>query len=116
MDTLSATDQIDQLAIRLSGSFEVPENQAGEFYFTSWNTSDTAQLFVNGVELLSYEALPFEFNEADTSATIFLGPGEHSFEFLVGNEGIATDEFGVDLRVRDSSGETVILNENFIYS
>ena len=116
MGTESATTQIDQLAIRLSGNFEVSEEQAGEFYFTSWNSSDTAQLFVNGVEVLSYDAIPIDRTRTDTSASVFLGPGQHSFEFLVGNEGVATDEFGVDLRVRDSSGETVILNESFIYT
>ena len=65
---------------------------------------------------MSYESLPFEFNETDTSSTIFLGPGEHSFEFLVGNEGLETDQFGVDLRVRGPNGVTSILDEGFVYT
>ena len=111
-----ATDQIDDLAIRFTGNFEISDDEAGEYFFTSWNTNDAVRLLVDGVELLSYETLPFEFNDVDTSGSIHLGAGQHRFEFLVANEGTDEPGFGVDLRVRGPNGETSILDQNFVYN
>ena len=115
-ETSLATDQIDDLAIRFTGNFEITDDEAGEYLFTSWNTNDAVRLFVDGVELFSYESLPFEFNQVDTSEGIHLGPGQHHFEFLVANDGIDEPGFGDDLRVRGPNGETSILDQNFVYS
>ena len=111
-----ATDQTDDLAIRFTGSFEISDGEAGEYFFTSWNTNDSARLLVDGVELLSYETLPFEFNNVDTSGSIHLGAGQHNFEFLAANDGTFEQGFGIDLRVRGPNGETSILDENFVYN
>ena len=114
-ETSLATDQIDDLAIRFAGNFEITGDEAGEYLFTSWNTNDAVTLLVDGVEILSYETLPFEFNDVDTSGSIYLGAGQHRFEFLVANEGTDEPGFGVDLRVRGPNGVTSILDQNFVY-
>ena len=115
-ETSLATDQIDDLAIRFAGNFEITGDEAGEYLFTSWNTNDAVTLLVDGVEILSYETLPFEFNDVDTSGSIYLGAGQHRFEFLVANEGTDEPGFGIDLRVRGPNGVTSILDQNFVYN
>jgi len=108
-----ATTAIDKLAVRLSGRFIVPANNAGEYQFYFWKTNDSAEIYVDGQRLAG-------FNNSSGGTTtnqvpsIFLDPGEHDIEIFLANvrSSSTDDRFDVCVEYRGPDGITRVLDSS----
>jgi Ca2+-binding RTX toxin-like protein len=109
-----AVSDIDALAIRFSGRFEV-RGEASEYLFSLLDTNDSARLLIDGHPLIEFNDEPYGITQADASGRVFLEPGEHSFELLVANlattRGETLSNFQIDLRFRGPDGATQTMTD-----
>ena len=110
-----ATSDTDNLAIRLTGSFTVTADSAGEFVWSAVRTSDSFRLLVDGHEILSYDNKPFGIDRANGSTSIFLGAGRHEFGILYANTS-AGDGPVLNVLMRAPDGVTRTLSDEFVYT
>lgn len=113
-----ATTQIDRLAIRFTGRFEVTGDNS-EYLFSLLGTNDSARLSIDGQSVIAFDDRPYGITQSDASARMFLAPGEHTFELLVSN--LATDlgepvqRMRTDLRLRGPDGVTRMMNDQVAF-
>ncbi len=108
-----ATTSLDRLAVRFTGRIEVTGNTSSEYLFSLLGTNDSARLKIDGRQLVSFNGQTYGISQADASVSVFLAPGEHSFELLVSN--MNADEPGllrVDLRMRGPDGVTRVVDRS----
>ncbi|MCA9050917.1 MAG: TIGR03790 family protein, partial [Planctomycetaceae bacterium] len=110
-----ATADIDGLAIRLTGSFDVSAQNAGEYLWSSLGSSDSFRLIIDGVEQLSYDNRPYGPDRANGSVTTFLGAGRHDFRILLANTG-TEDGMKLEVILRGPDGVTRPFSEDFVYT
>ena len=111
-----ATAEIDRLAARFSGFFEVSADKRGEYEFFFWQTNDSVELRVNGLSILGFDNV----NEGLTpgwGGSIWLDAGQHELTLLAANMTTSTrpDFFDVSLRYRGPDGITRLADRNFLY-
>lgn len=114
VQTQIASDEINGLAIRLTGSFDVSEENAGEFTWSALNTNDSIQFSIDGEVVLAYDNLAYGADRSDASVDTFLAAGRHDFEILFANQG-TEDGMNLNLLMRGSDGVTRALNSDFVY-
>lgn len=107
--------ELNNLAMRLTGSFSVDSNNAGEYVWSAVGTNDSLRLLVDGHEILHYDNLPAGLDRADGSTSIFLDTGRHDFEvFYVNTPG--GDGPVLNIVLRGPEGITRTLNGEFVYT
>ena len=111
----SETDELNDLAVRLTGSFSVAADSAGEYVWSAIRTSDSFRLLVDGREILSYDNKPFGLDRANGSTSLFLGEGRHDFEILYANTA-AGDGPVLNVVLRAPDGDTRTLSGEFVYT
>lgn len=114
-DLRLATSNVDKLAVRLSGSFNITAADAGEVSFSSIGSNDSFRLLIDGERLISYDNRANGIGGANASASIFLGPGRHDFEILAAATG-AGDRMKINVVMRAKGGVTRYLEERFVYT
>ena len=119
MDLTANNLSIDQLAVRITGQFEIDTNDAGEYQFFFHNTNDSAQLLIDGIEALASDVKRFAHTSQFTDS-IFLGEGQHDLTLLAAN---TTSEpfssqthFDIALYYRGPDGVTRLADSSFLYT
>ena len=103
------TTQIDQLAVRVKGLFEVVAGDEGEYQFGLWRSNDSMLLKIDGVQVLAYDGLSQGATDSKrVRGSLFLGSGEHTYELLAAN--VNDDKFFISGYVRDPHGVTRFLD------
>lgn len=114
-----ANANLDKLAIRLSGRFEVTEETAGEWRFFFQHTNDSAEVMVDGVSLLAFDGRDTGLTTADWGDSIFLGVGEHELSVLASNVELGTGNgvgyYDVAVFARGADGVTRLVDDSMIY-
>ena len=104
--TAMPTADIDDLAVRLSSSFDVPT--AGEYYFFFWDTNDSAQLQIDGTPVLEFDGAQ-SGQTTMNGADVFLGAGEHDLTVLTSKTGTSS-YYDISLQFRGPDGITQIVS------
>lgn len=110
-----ATTSVDGLAVRLRGSFDVSNADAGEYLWSSIGSNDSLRILIDGEPVLSYDNHRNGVGGADVSASTFLGAGRHDFEILSAATG-ADESMKINVVLRGPDGITRYLHENFVYT
>lgn len=116
-----ATDQFDNLALRLLGRFRVDPGEAGEYAFLLYNCNDSVQLNIDGVNVFSYDDAATGISATVSSqGSVFLGEGEHIIEYLAANRvltnaGADKQYFDVAIWMRGPDGVTKLIDDATAY-
>ena len=111
-----ATTDIDHLAARFSGCFEIDPSDSGEYEFFLWKTNDSAQLLIDGIEVLGFDNANGSLTPG-WGSTVWLDAGEHELTLLTANIQTSTreDYFDVSLMYRGPDGITRLADSSFLY-
>ena len=108
---------LDQLAVRASAKFEIDAADEGEYEFYFYRTNDSAQLFIDGQQILGFD----NFNSGKLTQfvpALFLGAGEHDLTVLAANlvTSSAADYFDISVMYRSPDGITRLADSSFLYT
>jgi hypothetical protein len=110
-----ATTDINNLALRISGRFNVAA--LGEYQFYLWRTNDSAAVYVDGQRVCGLDN-----SQGGSSTTqvgsIYLGQGEHEVVVLAANTVTTTrpEYFDISVEYRGPDGVTRVLDNSTFFT
>jgi hypothetical protein len=110
-----ATTDIGNLALRITGYFNV--STASEYQFYLWKTNDSAAIYVDGQRVCGFDNAQ-SGSTTNQVGSIYLGAGEHQVVILAANTVTTTraDYFDISVEYRGPDGVTRVLDSSTFYT
>lgn len=120
LETMSSDgiSSFGNLAVRLSGKFDVTDANAGEYQFFFWHTNDNAKIYVDGKEAAGWGDMSTGNGYSNmTAPSLFLGAGEHDMQILASNvnDGAHDNMFDISATYRGPDGNLHLIDSSLIY-